>query len=96
MKTLDLLRENREAILEIALYHGAQEVRVFGSVARGEDDENSDLDLLVSIAPDRNLYDLIGLQQDIEQLIGRKTNIITDKSINRYLQDAILQEAVAL
>lgn len=96
MKTFDLLRENREAILEIALYHGAKEVRVFGSVARGEDDENSDLDLLVSIAPDRNLYDLIGLQQDIEQLIGRKTNIITDKSINRHLQDAILQEAVAL
>lgn len=96
MKTFDLLRENREVILEIALHHGAKEVRVFGSVARGEDDENSDLDLLVSIAPDRNLYDLIGLQQDIEQFVGRKTNIITDKSINPYLRDAILQEAIAL
>ncbi len=96
MKTFDLLKKNRKAILEIALRHGAKEVRVFGSVVRGEDDENSDLDLLVSMAPDRNLYDLIGLQQDIEQLVGRKTDVITEKSINRHLKDAILQEAVAL
>ncbi len=96
MKTFELLRRKRKEILAIAFRHGAKEVRVFGSVVRGEDDETSDLDLLVSMESDRSLYDLIGLQQDIEQLVGRKTDVITDKSINRYLKESILKEAVAL
>lgn len=69
--------------MEIACRYGAKDVRVFGSVVRGEDGENSDLDLLVSMEPVRNLYDLIGLQQDIEQFVGCKTEVITHLAIWR-------------
>lgn len=69
--------------MEIACRYGAKDVRVFGSVVRGEDGENSDLDLLVSMEPVRNLYDLIGLQQDIEQFVGRKMEVITHLAIWR-------------
>ena len=58
--------------------------------------EASDIDLLVSMEENRSLYDLIGLQQEIEQMFGRRTDVLTDKSINRYLQERILQEAMAL
>ena len=96
MKTLELLRNKRADILAAAARHGAGNVRVFGSSARGEDTEASDIDLLVSMDQNRSLYDLIGLQQEIELMFGRKTDVLTDKSINRYLQERILKEATAL
>lgn len=96
MKTFELLQKKKEQIYAIAARHGAINVRVFGSVARGEDSEESDIDLLVTMKPDRSLYDLIGLQQDIEKLMGRKTDVVTEKSLNRYLKENIEHEAVAL
>lgn len=96
MKTLNLLRTKKAEILAVAEKHGAGNVRVFGSVARGEDVEGSDIDLLVSMESDRSLYDLIGLQQEIEKMLGRKTDVLTERSINRYLRERILQEATAL
>jgi uncharacterized protein len=96
MNTLELLRNKKADILAAAARHGAGNVRVFGSAARGEDTEASDIDLLVSMEANRSLYDLIGLQQEIEQMFGRRTDVLTDKSINRYLQERILQEATAL
>jgi len=96
MNTLNLLRTKKAEILAAAEKHGAGNVRVFGSVARGEDVEGSDIDLLVSMESNRSLYDLIGLQQEIEQMLGRKTDVLTERSINRYLRERILQEATAL
>ena len=96
MKTLELLRNKKAEILAAAKRYGASNVRIFGSTARGDDTETSDIDLLVSMDQGRSLYDLIGLQQEIEQMFGRKTDVLTDKSIHRYLQERILQEATAL
>ena len=96
MNTLELLRNRRTDILAAAARHGAKNVRVFGSATRGEDTDASDIDLLVSMEENRSLYDLIGLQQEIEHMFGRKTDVLTDKSINRYLQERILQEATVL
>ena len=65
-------------------------------MARGDETGKSDIDFLVAMEPDRNLYDLVGLQQDIENLLGRKADVITENSINRYLKERILREAVPL
>jgi predicted nucleotidyltransferase len=66
----DLLKAKREEILRVCAKYGAHNVRVFGSVARGEADELSDIDFLVELEPGRSLFDLGGLQYDLEQLWG--------------------------
>ena len=96
VSTLDLLRSRRDELLAIAARHGGANLRVFGSVARGEDTGASDLDFLVDMAEERSLYDLVGLQQEIEKLLGRKTDLLTENGISRYLRERILAEAVEL
>ena len=96
MSTLEILRRNRAEILAIAARHGASNVRIFGSVVRGDDTGESDIDLLVDMAADRSLYDLVGLQQGIEALIGRRADVLTENGLNRYLRDRILAEAAPL
>ncbi|NOU41057.1 MAG: nucleotidyltransferase family protein [Methylotenera sp.] len=96
MNTLELIRSKKSDILAIATRHGAKNVRVFGSVARGEDTDTSDVDLLVSMEKNRTLYDLIGLQQEIQDILNRNVDVLTDRSINSYLQAQILQEATLL
>ena len=87
---------NREEILRIAAHHGARNVRVFGSVARGEDRSDSDLDLLVEMEDERSLLDLVGLEQDLEALLQRKVDVLTDESIHPALRQRITAEARAL
>lgn len=96
MRTLDALRGRRTEILATASRHGARNVRVFGSVARGDDTSASDIDLLVDFSPDRSLYDLVGLQLDIESLLGRRADIVTEASLNILLRERILAEASPL
>ena len=97
MVTLDTLRtQRREEILRLAGRRGASNVRVFGSVARGEAGESSDLDLLVAWEPGRGLLDHAGLVQDIEELLGIKVHIGTEKSLHWYIRDRILREATPL
>ena len=96
MNTLSALRSKRAEILALATKHGASNVRVFGSVVRGEDQEGSDVDLLVDMQESRSLFDLIGLQQDIERVLGKKVDLLTPNGINRYLKDRILGEAAPL
>src|SRR5258708_34712083 len=74
-----IIGDKREAILRLAREHRASNIRVFGSVARGEATPNSDLDLLVTFQANYTLWDQIGLQQDIESLIGHKVEVIYDK-----------------
>jgi len=93
MTTLDAMKSRRGEILALAARHGASNVRIFGSVVRGEDTADSDVDFLVDMREDRSLYDLAGLQQDIETLLGRPADVLTEDGINRYLKARILAEA---
>jgi uncharacterized protein len=97
MVTLDMLRaERREQILQLAEARGARNLRVFGSVARGDSNEGSDLDLLVAWDPDRSLLDHAGLVQDLQELLGIKVHLGTEKSLHWYVRDRILREATPL
>ena len=92
--TLDILRAGqREEILHLAGQRGARNLRVFGSVARGEANESSDLDLLVDWEPGRSLLDHAGLVQDLQELLGMKVHVGTEKSLHWYVRDRILREA---
>lgn len=88
--------QNREEILRIAARHGARNVRVFGSVARGEERSDSDVDLLVEMDDERSLLDLVGLEQDLEELLQRKVDVLTDASIHPTLRTRITADARAL
>lgn len=95
--TLQALRsDRRQEILRLAAQRGARNLRVFGSVARGEANENSDLDLLVDWEPGRSLLDHSGLVQDLQELLGVKVHVGTEKSLHWYVRDRILCEATTL
>ncbi len=83
-------------IVGIAARHGAHNVRVFGSRARGTATPESDLDLLVDIASGRDLFDLIDLKHEIEATTGRRVDVLTEKALSPYLRDDVLREALAL
>jgi hypothetical protein len=97
MVTLDTLRtERREEILRLAERRGAHSLRVFGSVARGEANETSGLDLLVAWEEGRSLLDHAGLVEDLQDLLGMKVRVGTEKSLHWYVRDRILSEATPL
>jgi predicted nucleotidyltransferase len=97
MVTLDMLRaELREQILQPAAARGTHSLRVFGSVARGDSNERSDLDLLVAWEPGRSLLDHAGLVHDLQELLGVKVPVGTEKSLHWYVRDRILREATPL
>jgi hypothetical protein len=96
MTTEQLVQSNRADILRVAAQHGAYNIRVFGSVARGEAGEGSDIDLLVDLEPERSLLDLGGLQVDLEELLGRKVDVVTEAGLYWLLRRRILKEARAL
>ncbi len=87
------LYKKRQEILHIAERYGAHNVRVFGSIARGEDQPESDVDLLVDMASGRSLLDLVRLGQDLEELLDRKVDVVTDASLHPALRDRIRAEA---
>jgi predicted nucleotidyltransferase len=93
---VQLLANQREAILRIAAKYGARNVRVFGSMIRGTATENSDVDILVDLDEDRSLLDHVGLKQDLEELLGRNVDVVVEGGISPYLQERILTEAVPL
>lgn len=91
----DILRQ-RDDILRIASLHGAQGVRVFGSVVRGEAGEQSDVDFLVRLDSNRSLLDHIALIQDLEDLFGCRVDVVTERTLHRLVRDRVLAEAVPL
>jgi len=93
---IETLHAHRRAILELATRHGARNVRVFGSMARGEARPDSDVDFLVDVEAGRTLLDVIALEQDLEALLGRPVEVLTDGGLSPYLQQRILAEATAL
>jgi predicted nucleotidyltransferase len=90
---IEILEEKRAEILRLAEKHGARNVRVFGSVARGEAGPGSDIDFLVDMPRGRTLLDLAGLWQDLEELLNRKVDVVVDGGINRLRAERILAEA---
>jgi predicted nucleotidyltransferase len=94
--SLEQLREQRSAILELAARFGIRRVRIFGSVARGEASANSDVDVLVDFEPGRSLLDLVGFEQDLSELLGCKVDVVSEGGISPHIEDRILMEAVAL
>lgn len=96
MITFDMLLARREEIIALAAKHKAGHVRVFGSVARGEANDESDIDLLVSFEPGASLFDLIDLKEDAEQLLGTSVDIVSEGGISPFLEQRILSEAVEL
>ena len=90
------IQHDREEILRIAARHGAQNVRVFGSVARGEETAASDVDFLVDMDAGRSLLDLVGWEQDLETLLGRAVDVLTEASLHPLLRERITAEAQAL
>ncbi len=94
MTAKDLLKEKREEILQIAAKYGARNVRVFGSAARGEADEASDIDFLVEMEPGRSLFDLGGLQAELEAFLGCHVDVVTEKGLKPRIRGRVLSEAV--
>jgi predicted nucleotidyltransferase len=92
----ELLESRRNEILGLAVGYGAKNIRVFGSAARGEGGPASDVDLLVDMEKGRNLLDLVGFWQDLEELLGCRVDVITDGGISPYLRDRIYAEAIPL
>lgn len=91
-----LLKAHRDEILEIAKHHGATNVRVFGSVARGEAGPDSDVDFLVDLESGRSLLDLAKLLVDLEHLLNRRVDVVTEQGLRPHVKEPILREAVAL
>jgi len=93
MGTKELLELRRNEILALAAQYGARNIRVFGSVARGESGPASDVDFLVDMEEGRNLLDLVGFWQDLQELLGCRVDVITDGGISPYLRERIYAEA---
>ncbi len=85
MSKQQLVRSKREQILSVARKHGALSVRLFGSAARGDDAEGSDLDFVVELEPSRSLLDLGGLQMELERLLGCPVDVVTVKGLREPL-----------
>lgn len=92
----EILKTHREEILKIAAQYGAYNVRVFGSVARGEASSDSDVDFLVELEPQRTLLDQIALMQSLEELLGRKVDVTEPETLHELIRDKVLREAVML
>lgn len=90
------IREKREEILKAAAAHGAANVRIFGSAARNETGPESDIDVLVDMAPEKSLLDLGGFLMDMQDILGHRVEVVTERSLHWYIRDRVLEEAVSL
>lgn len=96
MITREIVNRHRGAIIEIAKRYGAHDIRLFGSVARGEESESSDLDLIVRFEPGRSLFDHGGLIMDLRDLLGVKVDVISERGMRPRFRRHVMKEAVPL
>jgi predicted nucleotidyltransferase len=93
MGIAETIGDKRAQILALAAKYGASHVRVFGSVANGTADENSDIDFLVDLEPGRSLFDVGGLLMELQELLARKVDVVTEKGLHWYIKERVLSEA---
>jgi uncharacterized protein len=96
MRLRDRLPDLREAIRHAAAESGAHDVRIFGSVARGEERDDSDVDVLVALEPGRSLLDLARLELRLERLLGRRVDVVTEAGLREPIRSAALREAIGV
>ncbi len=96
MEIRQILETKREEILRIANSHHVCNLRVFGSIARGDGDEKSDIDFLVELNPGCGLLEHAALVRELEQLLGRKVDVVSDKGLRQRIKDRVLREAVQI
>lgn len=96
MEFNEVFNTKREEVLRIAGRYGARNVRIFGSVARGEADGYSDLDVLVDLEPGRSLFDLGGLLMELQQLLDCRVDVVTEQGLRPRIRERVLREAVPL
>ncbi len=96
MRADKLLKEKRHAVMTLAVKHGAQNLRIFGSVARGDFDSESDIDFLVKMEEGRSLLDLSALTLDLRELLGVKVDVVSEDGLYWLLRRRILKEARSL
>jgi predicted nucleotidyltransferase len=96
MTIRELVASKRDEVLRVAQRYGARNVRLFGSVARGEEHEKSDIDLLVDLDADRTLLDHVALAQDLEDVLGRRVDVVPERALHWYVRDRVLAEAAPL
>ena len=94
--TLENIKAQKANVLSLCQRYHAENIRVFGSVARGESTEESDIDFLVSFLPNASLFDQVGLIEDLSNLFQNKVDVVSERAINPYLQQIIYSEALAL
>ena len=94
MNQREIIKIKREDILRLAARHGAKDIRVFGSIAREEADDQSDIDFLVEMEPGRSLMDMGGLQMDLQHLLGYPVDVVSVKGLKTRIKDRVLKEAV--
>ena len=93
---IEKLEEKRGQILSTARRHGAKKIQIFGSQARGESGRDSDVDFLIKLEPGRSLLDIIAMKQDLEDLLQRKVDVVTERAVSPYIRDEILSQAISL
>ena len=91
-----ILSDRRKEILRIALKHGARNLRVFGSLARGDAQESSDVDFLVEMEAGRSLFDMGALQMELRDLLGVEVDVVTYKGLKSRIRERVLHEAIPL
>jgi len=96
MSGLEQIKERAPAVRSMAARHGARNIRIFGSVVRGEDGKDSDVDLLVDMDDDRSLLDLVAVERELRQLLNRQVDVVVDGGVSPYLRDRIFAEAIPL
>lgn len=96
MITLRRIRAKRALILDVVHRNGARDIRIFGSVARGQQGLRSDLDVLVTMEPGRSLLDLVAIKQDLEDMLGLPVHVVTEEAVSPYLRQRVLSEAEEL
>lgn len=96
MDNRTMLKEKRDVMLAAARRHGVRNIRIFGSVARGEDDSESDIDFLVDMEPGRSILDHASLLIELQQLLGRKVDVVSERGIKNRIRERVLREAIPL
>jgi len=93
---LENLRQYREEILNLAQQYHSANVRVFGSVARGEATETSDVDFIIDVTPEQDLFDFIRFSRAVEELLGCKVDVVHSSALHHSIRDRVLKEAILL